>query len=309
VGDPAPDPDRVPPQVLLGTSSWIYPGWKGSVYRRWYRTERDFRNHCLEEYARWPWFRTVGFDYTFYQPPDAGDLRRRAGQLPAGFPWVEKAWNALTVPRWPRHRRYGPRAGQRNPDFLDATLFRRVVVAAHADPEVRAHTGAIVLQFPPGLLRELGGGAFLERLDTFLAAVTGAGLRLAAEVRDPELLQEDYFQVLNRHGATHCFTHWTHMPRLLEQMRAAAAAGGLQAPFFVCRLLTPRGLAYREAVDRFQPYDRLQEPMPEMRDDALRLARRAVQRNATAFILANNRAEGHAPATVAALAAALAGSP
>lgn len=302
------DPARVPPQVLLGTSSWIYPGWKGTVYRRPYRSEREFREQCLAEYARWPWFRTVGFDFPYYRPPQAADLRRRAALLPAGFPWVEKVWEGLTVPRWPRYRRYGERAGRANPDFLDPDIFRSAILPPHEDPEVRAHTGALVLQFPPGLLREMPLDAFLERLDAFLAAAVRSDLRLAVEVRDPALLLPDYFSVLNRHGVTHCFTHWTRMPRLLDQMRAAAAAGGLQAPFYVCRLLTPRGLPYAKAVERFQPYDRLQQPIPEMREDALRLARRAVQRNATAFILANNRAEGHAPATVAAIGAALAGA-
>lgn len=43
-----------------------------------------------------------------------------------------------------------------------------------------------------------------------------------------------------------------------------------------------------------------------MREDALRLARRAVQRRHPAFILVNDRVEGHAPGTIAVLGRRLA---
>ena len=59
--------------------------------------------------------------------------------------------------------------------------------------------------------------------------------------------------------------------------------------------------SYQRAVDRFKPYDRLQAPIPGMRRDVVRLARRAIERNVPAFVLVNNRAEGNAPLTVDAL--------
>lgn len=91
------------------------------------------------------------------------------------------------------------------------------------------------------------------------------------------------------------------MPPLVEQMRAAADAGGLEANFYVSRLLTPIGLAYADAVARFSPYDRLQEEQPAMRRDVLRLARRAIERDVEAFILVNNRLEGNSPRSIEAL--------
>jgi hypothetical protein len=84
-------------------------------------------------------------------------------------------------------------------------------------------------------------------------------------------------------------------------MRAAAAAGGLRADFYVSRLLTPLGLPYAEAVARFQPYDRLQAEQSDMRRDVVRLARRAIERDVEAFILVNNRLEGNSPSTIDAL--------
>jgi len=68
------------------------------------------------------------------------------------------------------------------------------------------------------------------------------------------------------------------------------------------------GLLYEEhgqrddAVKQFQPYDRVQEPLPSLRKDLVRLVSEAHRRRVEAFILANNRAEGNAPGTIKAVA-------
>ncbi len=289
----------LPAGLRLGTSSWIYPGWKGSIYRNWYRTEQDFQRHCLEEYARWPWFRAVGVDATHYRPPRRPELQRLASQVPEDFRWVCKAGQRVTLPRFPRQRRFGSRSGLPNPEFLRPEPILGEVLPAFEDAEVRQRTGPFVLQFPR-LGQDIPFREFLAGVDRLLRALPRE-FEWAVEIRNASFLQPAWFDLLNRHGATHVFNHWTSMPRLLDQMRAAARAGGLEAPFYLARLLTPRGLRYQAAVERFQPYTHVQEPVPEMREDAVRILRRAVRRGARALILANNRAEGHAPGTVEAI--------
>jgi len=99
------------------------------------------------------------------------------------------------------------------------------------------------------------------------------------------------------------------MPPLNIQMRRAADAGGLVAPFIVSRLLTPLGVSYEEAVRQFSPYNSIKEEIPQMRLDALRLARRGIAKNVPTYILVNNRLEGCAPATVQALTALILSNP
>lgn len=91
------------------------------------------------------------------------------------------------------------------------------------------------------------------------------------------------------------------MPPLIDQMKALAAGGGLNAGFYVARILTPLGLSYADAVKRGEPYDCIVGELPEMRRDVIRLAHRALDKNADAYILINNRAEGCAPLTIDAL--------
>lgn len=291
---------RLPSEICFGTSTWAYPGWKGLVYREAYRDEKTFKAECLSEYAACPWFRTVGIDSFFYGPPAAALLQRYAGQVPDAFQWVSKVWERITIPRYPKHTRYGAQAGKDNPDFLNPQIFLERVLPGYAAAEVAAHTGPFVFQFPTIAAGVMSRAQFMEGLRSFLSKLPTA-FRYAVEVRNPDYLCPEYFQLLNACGATHCFSHWNYMPALAEQMRAAAQGGGLSADFLVARILTPPGVNYQQAVDRFKPYDKIKEPLTQMRADVVRLARRALARKNKAFIIVNNRAEGNAPLTIDAI--------
>ena len=292
---------KLPPEVLFGTSSWNYPGWQGQIYTKTYKSDAAFKAESLEEYAQYPWFRTVGLDASFYGPPSPKTLARMSEQLPGDFPVVSKVWEDLTVYEFPAHKRYGKKAGSLNPRFLDPAVFTDMVLPPYRSAKFEKHMGPFVFQFgalPDTVIEKRD--VLLGQMDSFLAALP-KDFRYAFEVRNPELLQADYFSMLNANGATHCFNHWTGMPPIRNQMESSAAAGGLTAPFYVCRILTPRGVSYEQAVRRFSPYSKLVAPIPEMRHDAILLGKRAVKRKVPAFILVNNRVEGNAPQTISAI--------
>ena len=77
----------------------------------------------------------------------------------------------------------------------------------------------------------------------------------------------------------------------------------------MARALLRPGRTYDEAVDAFAPYDRIQEPNPELRRDLVRLIEIAVHTRIPAYLLVNNRAEGSAPLTVAEVARLLPAAP
>jgi len=81
----------------------------------------------------------------------------------------------------------------------------------------------------------------------------------------------------------------------------------LSTDFIVARELLKAGRTYAQAVKLFEPYDRVREELPELRQDLLRLMKEAITRRIDALIHVNNRAEGNAPGTVRALATALIG--
>lgn len=284
-------------EVLLGTASFAYEGWKGIVYHDRYR-EADFKVECLREYARYAPFRTVEFDFPFYRPPAEAQLSRYARALPAGFPVVSKVWEEITMPRFPDLPRHAGRTGAENPRYLDAKAFREEVLPAY-ERAFAGHSGAFVFEFPtewqPTAERR---ARFVEGLDGFLGALPPEH-RYAVEIRTPAYFAPEYFAVLRRRGAAHVFNWWTRTPALLDQWKAAQP---LSAPFSITRILVPPGVAYEDAVRRFQPYDRVQAPREDMRRDLVRLIRHVTEAGADAFVLVNNRAEGCAPLTIRALA-------
>ncbi len=288
---------KLPRNIRFGTSTWTYPGWKGSIYHREYKSEKEFNHKTLEEYAAFPLFRTVGIDSFFYGPPKVKTLQDYAAQVPPEFLWVSKVWEHLSVLKFPTHPRYGKYAGQENPSFLNAEVFIESVLKPYREAGVEKHTGPFVFQFGTIAKNVLSPAEFFTRLENFLGKLP-ADFQYAMEIRNPEYLVADYFQTLNKFGATHCFNHWNYMPRLRDQMKAAADAGGLTAPFYAARILTPKGVSYEAAVKLFSPYDSIKQPNPEMRDDVKRLVRRAIETEKSAFVIVNNRAEGYAPGTI-----------
>jgi uncharacterized protein YecE (DUF72 family) len=119
------------------------------------------------------------------------------------------------------------------------------------------------------------------------------------ELRNPEFLTPPYFAVLREHNVAHVYNSWTRMPPIGEQIELP---GSFSAPFTVARILLRPGRTYSEAVDAFAPYDRIQDRNPELRRDIARLIRQAQSLRIPAYILVNNRAEGSAPITIAAVA-------
>lgn len=296
----APTASRLPKTIHLGTSTWAFPGWKGLVYKRAYKSQRDFTANSLGEYATIPWFSTVCIDSLFYTPPRPEVLAQYAALVPSHFRWISKVWERITIAHYPKHARYGALAGQANPDFLNVSLFKDAVLSAYSDPEVRERTGPFVFQFAPFSARTMAYGEFTHRLAEFLRALPNE-FRYAVEVRNHEILSPEYFSALNETGVTHCFNHWNSMIPLHQQMKRAAEAGGLTADFYLARLLTPLGTNYESAEKIFEPYDRVQAPNVMMRGDIVRLARRALSTGKEAFITANNKAEGNSPLTMVTL--------
>lgn len=288
--------DRLPPAIRFGTSSWNYPGWQGLVYSE-LRPTRTSAAALLAEYARFPLFRTVGIDSSFYAPPTPETLERYAEHLPAGFPCVSKVWDRITIHTFSSIKD-PKRGGERNPDFLNADLFLESVYEPY-ERFFRDHAGPFVFEFQT-IGRESGIDAdrFCELLDSFLASLPREG-RYAVELRNDDFLTPGYFGVLTRHRVAHVLNSWTRMPPIGEQLDLP---GVFTAPFVVSRALLRPGRTYDEAVDSFAPYDRIREPIPELRDDLLRLMREALARDLPAYILVNNRAEGSSPLTIAAIA-------
>ena len=284
-------------KIFIGTSSWKYPGWIGQVYsrdrylQRGRFSEKRFEAECLREYAET--FPIVCGDFSFYQFPAEAYWQRLFGSAPASLQYAFKIPEEITVKIFPSHPRYGAKAGDQNPSFLDGLLLRNVFLDLLAP--YRDRIAVLTFEFGTFSKESYGGvGEFLAELDPFLATLPG-DFRYAVEIRNQEFLGPEYFRCLAHHRVAHVFNAWTRMPELGDQMHLPEV---YTADFTVARALLRRGRPYAEAVERFSPYQKIQEPNLAVREALRSLIGRARDRHEPSYIFVNNRLEGNAPQTI-----------
>lgn len=298
--------DRLPRDVRLGTSSWSFPGWKGIVYRDEHG-EAILARRGLAAYAAHPLLATVGLDRTFYAPVAADVMAAYAAAVPARFRFLVKAHEALTMPRYPQHARYGAQRGQHNPLLFDVAWARDQVVAPFVEG-LGPKGGVLLFQLAPQPAELFAGGPtapggksaprrFAERLYRFLRDLP-PGPRYAVEVRTPELLTPDLAACLRAAGAVPCLAAMGGLPPLEEQSRIVRPDGGE----LVVRWLLAPHRSYDDAKGAYEPFNTLAEPDREVRGAVTRLVADSVARAHGVTVIINNKAEGSSPLSVVALA-------
>jgi len=291
--------NRLSPRIHLGTSSWSFPGWANLVYASTY-PDTALARHGLAAYAAHPLLRTVGIDRTFYAPIGEADFRSYATQARAvspAFRFLVKAPMLFTGPRL----RSDDGRWSDNVAFLNASLATAqfVLPATRGLAEMCA---PLVFQFPPlGPRFTRSPARFADALAEFLLALPApsGAVVYSVEVRDPELLTDDYLAALCAGRATHCIAIHARMPSAIDQARYWRESGRLP---LVIRWSLHSGFKYEEAKERYAPFNALVDEDPDGRAQLAQLVKEAVRGNQDAYVIVNNKAEGSAPLTIRKLA-------
>lgn len=314
--------------LFIGTSSWKYVGWLGQLYTpgRYQKAkvasdthseallfpeldgesasnqptkfdDKRFEQKCLSEYAEV--FKTVSVDATYYDFPRKEYLESLADQVPDDFQFGFKITEAVTIKRFPNVAKSGAKAGHQNPNFLSTDLF----TTAFLKPceAIRQKVGVLMFEFSRFWSSEYRHSReFIRDLDDFLGKLP-AGWPYAIELRNKDFLVPEYFDCLTRHNVTHLFNSWEAMPPVSEQM---ALPGSTTNPeLTAARFLLKPGRKYQDAVKAFHPYDRIQEVNEDARKAGATLINqgRKAEKKRKTFIFVNNRLEGNALETIAAM--------
>jgi uncharacterized protein YecE (DUF72 family) len=284
---------RIGPRVRLGTSSWTFPGWIGTVYSREHAT-RTLARSGLREYAHHRWLRTVGVDRTFYRPIGDADYRSMAAQVPDDFRFLVKAHEAIT-----------------RPDVVDASGQSQFLDAGYAtasmvEPMVAGlgdRAGPLLFQFSPmGIRGDAAAESTIRRIGDFLSRLPRGPL-YAVEIRDAALARPSWGAMLRDCGAVHCYSVHPSMPALAAQARCAPPSAQRA---IVCRWMLHGGFAYEEARARYEPFDRIVDPDPASLQGFASLCAQATAHGMDSWVIVNNKAEGSAPLSVLRLARAIA---
>src|ERR1700722_15292953 len=156
----------------VGCSGWMYKHWRGAVYPESLPARRWFEHYTTL-------FNTVEINNTFYRLPTEHAVEGWAAQAPAGFVY------ALKLGSFGSHRMKLTDARSWLPNHLDRV------------ERLRAAAGPTLVQLPPRWRRNAG------RLDEFLGTAP-SDKRWAVELRDPSWLNDETYNVLQRHGAALC---------------------------------------------------------------------------------------------------------
>jgi uncharacterized protein YecE (DUF72 family) len=160
------------PRVLVGTSGFSYPAWRGHFY-----PEDLPPRDMLAYYARA--LGTVEINHTFHRLPTAALLTGWGRQVPAGFRFALKAPQRIT------HQLRLRDAGEVTTRFCE--VARRL----------GAKLGPLLFQLPPYARADAG------RLADFLSTLP-PGLEPAFEFRHESWLNDDIYRLLARHRTALC---------------------------------------------------------------------------------------------------------
>jgi uncharacterized protein YecE (DUF72 family) len=174
-------------QVLIGTSGFSYPAWRGGFY-----PEKLPEPKMLGYYAGH--FRAVEINNSFYRMPTAEVLGRWAAETPPEFRF------ALKSPRRITH------------DKRLADTGSAVERLAEASRALGDKLGPILFQLPPNLKKDL------PRLDDFLASLP-AGLRATVEFRHESWFSDDVYGCLRTRKAALCIAESDDFATPLEATR------------------------------------------------------------------------------------------
>lgn len=283
-------------RIFIGTSSWKYDGWLGQIYTRERYLSRGkfsqkaFEAECIKEFAET--FPVVCGDFSFYQFPTPEFWKKLFTNAPERLQFALKVPEEVTAEVFPRHPRYGPRAGRMNESYLSVDAFRTMFLEP-LEP-YRSRIACLIFEFGA---RGAAAEEFVAQIAPFFDLLPQT-FRYSVEVRNREYLVPLYFDALREHRAAHVFNAWTKMPPLEEQI---AMPGVFTTDFTVVRALLRAGRAYETAVATFAPYDKIQDENPEGRKALRDLIARMKEERRTSYIFANNRFEGNAPETILAI--------
>jgi uncharacterized protein YecE (DUF72 family) len=288
--------------IFLGSSSWKYPGWKGQIYNRRYPSKKTFNQECLTEYSEI--FPTVCADFALYDFPNADKMQIIHDQTSDDFRVSLKVTDRITIKRYPNLPRHGPNAGRENPDFLNIELFEDAFLKPIE--ALKKKRGVIIFEFS---MFHSNSGVTYEKyvtvINDFLSRIP-IGYEYAIELRNNEFLTAEYLEILKSHGVAHVLNNWTRMPPIIDQIRLA---GILTGKFSLARGLLKPGRTYQEAVELFEPYDKIKEENPELRLGLAEAANLCIAEGKTLYAYVNNRAEGNSPKTIEAILDILDGYP
>jgi uncharacterized protein YecE (DUF72 family) len=276
--------------IHMGTCSWKYDSWQGIVY------SKEVEGNYLAEYARH--FDTVEVDQWFWslfgidkvKLPEPGVVDEYLHSVPGDFKFTIKIPNSITLTHFYTHGKPKGAPMENNTHFLSVELFSEFL--KRIEP-LKDHLGVSMFQFEYLNRQKMASqGEFLKRFGEFIDRCPG-GYNYAVETRNPNYLNERYFEFLNSHGLYHVFVQGYYMPpikniydKFSQYIRDTA----------VIRLMG----SDRKGIEKLagNKWGQIVDPRDEELPDIVEIIKALEERKVDVYLNVNNHYEGSAPLTI-----------
>ena len=198
--------------IRIGTCSWKYDSWKGIVY-----SDSRSKNH-LKEYSQK--FNTVEIDQWFwllFPPakfvlPQKNVVEEYSRSVPDDFLFTIKIPNSITLTHFYTDTKEDPL--RTNPFFLSVEIFNEFLSAI--EPIVKK-TGCLIFQFEYLNKQKMNSlSDFQFKFSEFQKKLGNKVPPIGIEIRNPNYLNEKYFEFLSNQNLFHVFLEGYYMPPITE---------------------------------------------------------------------------------------------
>jgi len=275
-------------KLKIGTCSWKYDSWKGIIY------PNDAKFNYLEEYSKY--FNTVEIDQWFWslfdkdkiRLPNPKDVNEYYKSVPDSFQFTIKLPNSITLTHYYKKSKSAPLIP--NDNFLSKKLFDTIL--KKLEP-MKEKIGILMFQFE--YLNKQKMSSQIEFQDKFSSFISKCSdeFNYGIEIRNPNYLNQTYFDFLKDDGLAHVFLQGYYMPDIFELFQKFEKSIKKQT---VIRLHGPdrKGIEERSGSD----WSKRIEPNESELKKVVEMIQTLQKKKVDLFVNVNNHFEGSAPLTI-----------
>jgi uncharacterized protein YecE (DUF72 family) len=273
----------------IGTCSWKYDSWQGIIYP----DSKPF--NYLEEYSRH--YKTVEVDQWFWSLfagdkavlPKPSVVQEYADSVPNDFTFGIKVPNSITLTHHYKKKKSDPLTP--NPHFLSVELMEKFMESL---TPISKNVGPLIFQFEYLNKQKMPGGLqqFIDRFGEFTGQLSG-DQSYCVETRNPNYLNQVYFDFLNDQDLHHVFLQGYYMPSIFalyekhkEQIKDMA----------VIRLHGPDRKGIEKETGMY--WNQIVAPKDKEIASLAGMLSDLKSRGTETFVFVNNHFEGSAPRTI-----------
>lgn len=272
----------------IGTCSWKYESWAGLVYSS--KRPANYLNEYSQHYNtvevdQWFWSLFAGNQVVLPKPET---VREYAASVPDDFIFGIKVPNSITLTHHYGKGRSGPL--KLNPYFLSVELMEKFLKSLEP---IHSRLGPIMFQFEYLNKQKMSGPAeFMDHLGTFVEQLPG-DFTYCVELRNPNWINQRYFDFLQTHQLNHVFLQGYYMPSIFDLYQRYKDK---LKDLVVIRLHGPDRKGIEKQTGK--NWNQIVAPKDENLSHLIEMLSDLAIREIEAYVYVNNHFEGSAPRTI-----------